>query len=45
MSEIYSMETKPLKTGPIMLILILEAFITTLNQTVMSVATPELMAP
>ncbi|QKS48896.1 DHA2 family efflux MFS transporter permease subunit (plasmid) [Paenibacillus cellulosilyticus] len=43
MNKNHKPETKPIKTVPIMLILILGAFITTLNQTVMSVATPELM--
>lgn len=43
MNTSHKPETKPIKTVPIMLILILGAFITTLNQTIMSVATPELM--
>ena len=35
--------TNSIKRGPIMFIMILGAFIATLNQTLMSVATPELM--
>lgn len=43
MSNTATMDTGSAKKGPIMFIMILGAFLATLNQTVMSVATPELM--
>lgn len=36
-------DSRPVKKGPILFIMILGAFLATLNQTIMSVATPELM--
>ncbi len=43
MSSTHALDTKSAKKGPIMFIMILGAFLATLNQTLMSVATPELM--
>ncbi|QKE74133.1 DHA2 family efflux MFS transporter permease subunit [Arthrobacter citreus] len=43
MSKITVSDTNSIKKGPIMFILILGAFLATLNQTLMSVAIPELM--
>ncbi|MGG3468443.1 DHA2 family efflux MFS transporter permease subunit [Neobacillus pocheonensis] len=43
MNNNHKIVTNSIKKGPIMFIMILGAFIATLNQTVMSVATPELM--
>nr|WP_088014440.1 DHA2 family efflux MFS transporter permease subunit [Gottfriedia acidiceleris] len=43
MSKISVSDTNSIKKGPIMFILILGAFLATLNQTLMSVAIPELM--
>ncbi|XRG78626.1 DHA2 family efflux MFS transporter permease subunit [Rossellomorea sp. GAMAL-10_SWC] len=43
MSKISVSDTHSIKKGPIMFILILGAFLATLNQTLMSVAIPELM--
>jgi len=43
LSNITDSDTNSIKKGPIMFIMILGAFLATLNQTVMSVATPELM--
>lgn len=43
MSNIPKSDTISIKKGPIMFIMILGAFLATLNQTLMSVATPELM--
>ena len=43
MSSTHTLDTKSAKKGPIMFIMILGAFLATLNQTLMSVATPELM--
>ncbi len=43
MTNTHKTVTNSIKKGPIMFIMILGAFIATLNQTLMSVATPELM--
>jgi len=43
LSSTHALDTKSAKKGPIMFIMILGAFLATLNQTLMSVATPELM--
>lgn len=43
MSSIPNIDTASAKKGPIMFVMILGAFLATLNQTIMSVATPELM--
>ncbi|SIQ73585.1 drug resistance transporter, EmrB/QacA subfamily [Domibacillus enclensis] len=43
MSNISSTANRSVKKGPILFIMILGAFLATLNQTIMSVATPELM--